>query len=154
MYVGVVFANDESITNDEQNLISDQLVQTNCRYAVCAGHKCSTWDDSVDWAYLVTVNYEPNDDAFVMTSWHTDESVQDVIFFALHCTNFDDHDFQRYLVLAVGPRPDLRGAILRGIRSVWYSDFGDLSGERSSPASVPSSGATRPSRSASRRPHQ
>ena len=38
----------------------------------------------------------------VMTTWHADESADDVVFFFVRNTNFDDHDFVCYLVLHVG----------------------------------------------------
>ena len=42
--------------------------------------------------------------AHVMTTWHEDESADDVAFFFVFNTNFD-HDFERYLVLHVGSGP-------------------------------------------------
>ena len=38
----------------------------------------------------------------LMTTWHNEESVEDVAFFAADCTNFDEHDFRKYLILIVG----------------------------------------------------
>ena len=37
-----------------------------------------------------------------MTTWHEDENPDDVAFFFVLNTNFDDHDFDRYLVVHVG----------------------------------------------------
>ncbi|MCW5556848.1 MAG: hypothetical protein KIT22_03265 [Verrucomicrobiae bacterium] len=111
--------NDETITEAEQAAISEQLVLTGCRYAACAGHECSSWDTSVDMAYLATdKHFSPPDETFVMTSWHERRSVKDVMLFGLMCTNFDDHEFTRYLVLSIGPRAGLRDEVQGGIRKV------------------------------------
>lgn len=122
-YVCILFANDETITQDEQAAISDQLVRTGCRYAVCAGHECAKWDTSVDMAYLATdENLSPPNETFVMTTWHEDETVEDVIFFGLMCATFDEHNFTRYLVLSIGPRAGLRGEVRRAIQEVWHGN--------------------------------
>jgi hypothetical protein len=90
LYVCILFANDETITNEEQAAVSEQLVRTGCRYAVCAGYECSSWDTSVDTAYIAT-DRSLADETFVMTSWHQGKSVEDVISFGLMCTDFDEH---------------------------------------------------------------
>lgn len=123
VYVCILFANDETITEQEQAAISEQLVGTGCRYAVCARHECSTWDTSVDTAYLATdEHFSPPEETFVMTSWHERESVEDVVFHGLMCTIFDDHNFKRYLVLFIGPRAGLRDQVRRAIQSVWHEN--------------------------------
>ena len=121
LYVCILFANDETITKEEQAAVSEQLVRTGCRYAVCAGHECSSWDDSVDFAYLSTnEHFSPPDETFVMTSWHDGDSVEDVVLHGLMCTMFDDHEFTRYLVLFIGPRAGLRDEVRGGIQEVWH----------------------------------
>lgn len=37
-----------------------------------------------------------------MTTWHADESPDDVAFFFVLNRNFNEHDFKRFLVLHVG----------------------------------------------------
>jgi hypothetical protein len=116
VYVCILFLRDRTVTQDEQKSLSDQLVRSGCRYAVCTGHQCSSWDDSIDWAYLHTCpDFTPQDESFVMTSWHEDESVAEVIYFGLMNTDFDEHEFSKYLVVVVGGddacRPELEAAI-------------------------------------------
>jgi hypothetical protein len=119
-YVCILFNNDQNISNQEQNRISEQLVRSGCKYAVCAGFNCSSWDDSVDWAYLATDDdYDPPDETLVMTSWHEKESISEVIFFGLNGTNFDDHNFEKYLILFVGYKKDLKNEIEKAIQSQW-----------------------------------
>ena len=45
------------------------------------------------------------DAAHVMTTWHTGEPPDEVAFFFVCNTNFDDHDFKRYLVIHIGSGP-------------------------------------------------
>jgi hypothetical protein len=117
-YVCILFNNDPDISNEDQNRISDQLVRSGCKYAVCAGFNCSSWDDSVDLAYLATdENYDPPDETFVMTSWHENESAEEIIFFGLNGTNFDDHYFNKYLVLFVGHKKDLKNEVESAIQT-------------------------------------
>jgi hypothetical protein len=102
-FVVLLWVVDPAVTRDEQWRLSVQLVTQGCRYAVCAGHGCSTWDDSIDWAYLESdPNFNPPDERFVMTTWHEDQSVEEVAeFFAEH-TSFADFVAKNYLVLLVG----------------------------------------------------
>jgi hypothetical protein len=53
-FVCALFVADPSVTDYERMDLSRQLVATGCRYAVCAGLKCSEWDSSIDLAYLET----------------------------------------------------------------------------------------------------
>ena len=119
-FVCILFNNDPTISNDEQNNISDDLIAANCRYAVCAGYDCSSSDDSIDWAYISTdENYDPPDETMVMTTWHDDETVNDIMFFGLNNTNFDDHDFKRYLVLFIGHKNGLKEELKIAIKNEW-----------------------------------
>jgi hypothetical protein len=104
---------------DEDRLaLAAALLASGCRYAVCGGDSCEAWHDSVDLAFVKAhgVNTEELPDAdFVMTSWHEGESPDDVAFFFVLNTNFDEHDFRNFLVLHVGDGP-LRGAVNQAVR--------------------------------------
>jgi hypothetical protein len=94
---------DTSITGQEQASLSELLVAQGCRYAVCAGHECASWDDSIDRAYIATdADFDPPDSTFVMTSWHEDESIEEVAEFFARCTRFDGFNPCRFLVLCLG----------------------------------------------------
>ncbi len=41
----------------------------------------------------------------VMTSWHAGESVEDVAFFFVHCTDIGDHHLESYLLVHIGDGP-------------------------------------------------
>ena len=54
-----------------------------------------------------------------MTTWHDDETVNDIMFFGLNNTNFDDHDFKRYLVLFIGHKNGLKEEVKIAIKNEW-----------------------------------
>ena len=69
---------DKGVTSEEQIDISRQIITSRARYVAAWGHKCATWDCSVDWAFLETdPNLSPPDEKFVMTTWHEKESIDD-----------------------------------------------------------------------------
>ncbi len=119
-YVCILFANDGSITSEEQVALSEQIVCTGCRYAVCAGHGCSRWDDSIDLASVVIEEQSsPPDDTLVMTSWHEGDSVHEIVHFGLDLTAFSEQKFRRYLVLFVGPHDALCEEVKKAVQSLW-----------------------------------
>lgn len=103
---------DSSITDDERDTLSRQIIEQGCRYAVCTGHQCSKWDDSIDMAYIATSpDYSPPDDRFVMTTWHENESLEDVIHFFRCCTTFDNFTPHHYLTVILGGDETVREAV-------------------------------------------
>ena len=72
------------------------------------GEDCSMWDDAVDWANLEVHNYtEIPTDKSVMTTWHEDESLADVFWFA-YMHGVDMHytiKLKKILLLDVVPEP-------------------------------------------------
>lgn len=50
------------------------------------GIDCSSWDDTVDEANLAKWNFnEIPDENFIMTTWHENDSIQEVFWFAKNC---------------------------------------------------------------------
>ena len=107
----------------ELSRLSGALVASGLRYAVCGGVQCSRWHDAIDQTFIeLELDGEEYESRFVMTSWHTDKSPDDVAFFFVYNTNFDRHDFTRYLVLMIDAdpgveqptRPRARGRRVRG----------------------------------------
>jgi hypothetical protein len=52
-----------------------------------------------------------------MTTWHDNEAIQDVVWFALTNTNFDAHDFHDYLALMIGENPEIEAELFATIQS-------------------------------------
>ena len=97
--------------------LARRLIESDCRYAVCGGTEHEEWEDAVDVEYVASdPDFDPPEERFVMTSSHED-GADDTAFFFVHCTNFDEHDFRRYLVLLVGGGAQVRDGLLNLIES-------------------------------------
>ena len=106
-FAALIVALDPAIRADEQEKISIDLVAQGCRYAVCTGINASSWDDSVDVAFLESdPGFNPPDDRFVMTSWHNDETPEDVVFFFANCTAFGNFQPSQFVAVFLGAPPD------------------------------------------------
>ena len=102
-FVVLILAEDRSITADEQMSVSQQLVSQGCRYALAMGIDASSWDTSIDLAYIQNdPRLEPAEDSFVMTTWHDDESPEEVAEWLIVNTAFDHFVPVNFLVLCLG----------------------------------------------------
>jgi len=95
----LLYSNQENVSDAEMMAVANWLLSSGCRYAVCAGIKCSEWHDAIDAADVIR---DPAGQNVVMTSWHENESIQDIVWFWLNATNFDDVVFENYLALFIG----------------------------------------------------
>ena len=111
-FVVLIINNDPAISPDDQYALSLALVREGCRYAVCIGHNCSTWDDSVDYANM-EVDPGLTDSKFVMTTWHENDTPDQIANFFLNCTTFGDNVFTHFLILSVGQNDELLADIAR-----------------------------------------
>lgn len=74
---------EAEVTPEWQTLVSDWIVRSGCLYMMAWGIECSSWDDSVDWANIDKFGEVPiPDDGFVTTTWHLDESLEEVFEFS------------------------------------------------------------------------
>ena len=82
---------EAQVSPDWQAAVSDWLVQSGCLYTMAWGVNSSSWDDSVDMANMEQFDFkEIPEDRFVMTTWHEDETLNEVFWFcknnAFHST--------------------------------------------------------------------
>jgi len=99
---------DGSFTDAKHSAIAKALLEAGCRYAVCGGKNCEAWHLAFDMEFVEVHLNDPDevlDSVHVMTTQHDGESPDDVALFFVLCTNFDDYEFRRYLVLHVGSGP-------------------------------------------------
>lgn len=81
----VVIIVESNVTSEWQEAVSEWLVQSGCLYAMAWGERCSSWDDSIDEANVEAFAGEDiPDDSFVVTTWHADESLDEVFWFSKH----------------------------------------------------------------------
>jgi hypothetical protein len=70
-----------AVSADWQDQVSDWLVKSGCLYMLAWGVNCSVWDDTVDWATRKLYGPEDiPDEAFVITTWHTNETLEGVFW--------------------------------------------------------------------------
>lgn len=113
-YALLLVCADEDVSAEEQALLSERLVRTGCRYAVCFGPESSSWDDSID---MVSVMDEINGRGtpFVVTTWHDEEPLSDVVEYFARLAKFDDWSPPEYVVLVLGGSGQLEGEVRRAL---------------------------------------
>ena len=116
-FVLILIMADLSIKNDDRDALSREIVRLGCRYAVCTGHQCSKWENSIDLAYLATIpELSPPDERFVMTTSHENEPLEDVIRFFRYCTAFDNFTPRNYLAVILGADQELREVVSSALK--------------------------------------
>ena len=79
---------DEVVSTEWQSSVSEWLVKSGCLYMMAWGIKCSSWDDSVDYANLSEFNYkEIPENKLVITTWHENEPLKEVFWFSKNNAN-------------------------------------------------------------------
>jgi hypothetical protein len=74
---------EAEVSGEWQQRVSDWIVASGCLYMMAWGRECSTWDDSVDLANIDQWGAGPVPEAgFVVTTWHDDEPLVEVFWFA------------------------------------------------------------------------
>lgn len=74
---------EASVTPKWQARVSTWLIASGCLYMMAWGIDPSSWDTTVDLANLEAYDFdEIPDDKFVMTTWHDDEALTEVFWFA------------------------------------------------------------------------
>lgn len=99
----ILLVTGRGISPGERAALCDRIVRLPCRYAVCAGADCERWHDVLDESFLATdPNFDPPDERFIMTSWHSDEPLREAARFFLNGTSFDSFVARRFLAISVG----------------------------------------------------
>lgn len=107
---------DTTINAAEQHALSVQIVEQGCRYAVCAGHQCSTWDDSIDMTLLYEhPDYNSPDDKMIMTTWHDNEPYDDIVYYFLNLTSFNEFVAERFIICCLGRNAGIESEIERRV---------------------------------------
>lgn len=122
-FAALIYIADETISNEEQETLSDQIVISGCRYAVCAGHKSSSWDNSIDMSDIKRNGGEVLDENLVMTTWHDNEALEDVVFFFLNNTSFGNFIAENLVVVLIGDKElllnDIRNETKKQLTANW-----------------------------------
>ena len=86
-----------------QAAASRWLAESGCLYMMAWGHDCESWDTSVDEANLRQFAYGdiPEDD-LIMTTWHDDEPLEEVVWFAKVAAHHPSIEISNLLFLHIG----------------------------------------------------
>lgn len=98
------------VTPAEQAEISRAIISSGCRFAVCFGHQCTAWHDAIDWASVVDAKESAR---LVMTTWHDDETPEEVAHFFAQNTSFEEFSAVNFGVFVLGSDPQLEARIQR-----------------------------------------
>lgn len=80
---------DTKVRPEWRHMVSEWLVEKGCLYMLAHGNDCSLWDDSVDWVLLEAWDFKDiPEDKFIMTTWHEDDSLEEVFSFARNTLHF------------------------------------------------------------------
>ena len=79
---------------------------------MCFGHECELWHDTIDESSFDTFG---NERMFVMTTWHTDETPEDVAEFFSLWTHFDEWNPDHYLLATIGKDMEIESRLLSEI---------------------------------------
>ena len=94
---------DKKLSARRQFEVSRWLCDMGCLYMCAWGVECSTWDDSVDLANLEHFNFgEIPDDNFVMTTWHTDDSLDEFFEYVNLTAIHPTIDLKQTLIVHIG----------------------------------------------------
>ncbi len=97
---------EEEVSPEWQAMVSTWLVASGCLYMMAWGIGCSSWDDSVDMANLEAFNFgEIPESRFVMTTWHDDEPLSEVFWFAKENANHPAEELQATVLLHISAVP-------------------------------------------------
>ena len=95
---------EAEVTPEWQNKVSEWLVDAGCLYMMAWGINCSDWDSSVDDANLAAFDFqfeEIPEDAFVMTTWHENESLEEVFWFSGSCAMHPSLEIHRTCIVHI-----------------------------------------------------
>ena len=121
----VVVIIEADVTYEWRDEVSRWLVDNGCYYMMAWGQDCALWDDSVDYAILEDFNYDDiPEDRYVWTTWHDDESLEEVLWFAQHCVRHDVHEITNLIIMDISKNAR-RENILKQ-----YSDAYDLASRK------------------------
>lgn len=117
-FVALLVVADEHIPVEEQRRLSRLTIEHGCKYACCAGYRCETWHDSIDWEFLEKYDYKPPEALVddVRTTGHESETIGETVEFFLDLTTrYSERKFNKFLLLFIGEDESLKAEYLKEI---------------------------------------
>lgn len=73
---------------DDLRPLVDKLIDSGCKYFVCAGENSESLHDFIDDVIMEkSIDFESNEGTDIMTTWHDTDTEEEVAEFFLHSTN-------------------------------------------------------------------
>ena len=105
---------EEKPSVEWQYRVSRWLVEHKCLYMMAWGIDATTWDDSVDEENIARFNYEDiPDEHFVMTTWHDDQTLDEVFWFCGNCAEHSTVEIQETIFIHIAEVADGESLIAR-----------------------------------------
>src|SRR5690606_3918338 len=73
----------------KRDRIVSEILRSRCQYVLVSGHDCEVWHDAVDKATSAESEYGGR---FLMTTWHDEEPIEDVIDFLWWNTSYEEFE--------------------------------------------------------------
>jgi len=96
------------VSVEQRARITSDIVESRCQYALTFGHDCELWHDLID---ETCVGDGTTDERFLMTTWHDDEPIDDVVDFLWWNTSYEDFESQRLAVVLIGADDELEKSL-------------------------------------------
>lgn len=107
-YALLLVISSPSITQKQRVRMALEIVSSRCQYALTYGHDCEDWHDAIDTACFDDGVPEGR---FLMTTWHNDESINDVVDFLFWNTSYEDFEASRVAIVQIGSDAGLDAAL-------------------------------------------
>ena len=114
----LVWNTTRDVKSEEVMSVMKKLMASGCRTIVAGGVECERWHGCADRQYLVQFPTKEEQDAnLVITTWHTDKSPKEVMFFFVNCTFLDaDTGFYDFFILQFGEDPAIESQFKKAIK--------------------------------------
>ena len=93
---------EQSTSAEWRSDVCARLMNSGCLYVMAWGQDCELWHDAADWALLEMFDFgDIPDDRSAMTTWHSDETLDEVFWFAGHCASHPTVALEETIILHV-----------------------------------------------------
>ena len=104
-YACFIWDHGSNWTIDDRATFAEAIIKSGCIYVACHGETCELWHDVIDEVSIMEKLYEPDevdDELQIMTTWHTDDSPEEVTNYFVAHTKLSNHKARRFSVLHMG----------------------------------------------------